>query len=239
MYRGIEISPPFFEIGPKAYLYGQDVLKLARHADRVSAKYGIQIIFTPQYVDITALARGTKNLLIFAQHMDSLPIGRGVGSVLPEAVRAAGASGVLLNHAEKKLSLAELERTIQRADEVGLASMACADNVKEAEAIAKMHPNIIIAESPALIGVGKRAENDRQNITEINASIRAIDPEIRVLHGAGIGCGQDVYDIISAGAQAAGSSSGIVKAVDPFAMIEEMISAVRTAWDNIHFLEDL
>ena len=239
MYRGIEISPPFFEIGPKAYLYGQDVLKLARHADRVSAKYGIQIIFTPQYVDITALARGTKNLLIFAQHMDSLPIGRGVGSVLPEAVRAAGASGVLLNHAEKKLSLAELERTIQRADEVGLASMACADNVKEAEAIAKMHPNIIIAESPALIGVGKRAENDRQNITEINASIRAIDPEIRVLHGAGISCGQDVYDIISAGAQAAGSSSGIVKAVDPFAMIEEMISAVRTAWDNIHFLEDL
>jgi triosephosphate isomerase len=171
--------------------------------------------------------------------MDSLPIGRGVGSVLPEAVRAAGASGVLLNHAEKKLSLAELERTIQRADEVGLASMACADNVKEAEAIAKMHPNIIIAESPALIGVGKRAENDRQNITEINASIRAIDPEIRVLHGAGISCGQDVYDIISAGAQAAGSSSGIVKAVDPFAMIEEMISAVRTAWDNIHFLEDL
>jgi triosephosphate isomerase len=239
MYRGIEISPPFFEIGPKAYLYGQDVLKLARHADRVSAKYGIQIIFTPQYVDIIALARGTRNLLIFAQHMDSLPIGRGVGSVLPEAVRAAGASGVLLNHAEKKLSLAELERTIQRADEVGLASMACADNVKEAEAIAKMHPNIIIAESPALIGVGKRAENDRQNITEINASIRAIDPEIRVLHGAGISCGQDVYDIISAGAQAAGSSSGIVKAVDPFAMIEEMISAVRTAWDNIHFLEDL
>ena len=81
MYRGITITPPFFEIGPKAYLYGKDVLKLARHADRLSAKYCVQVIFTPQYVDIPILARAVKNLLIFAQHMDSLPVGRGIGSV--------------------------------------------------------------------------------------------------------------------------------------------------------------
>ena len=234
MFRGIQITPPFFEIGPKAYLYGEECLKLARFADRISVKYGVEIIFTPQYVDIPLLARATRNLLVFAQHMDSLPVGRGVGSVLPEAVRAAGATGVLLNHAEKKLSLAELERTIQRADQVGLASMACADNLEQAALIAHMHPNIIIAESPDQIGVGKRAANDRQVIAEINATVWAIDPEIRVLHGAGISCGQDVYDIISAGAQAAGSTSGILKADDPFAMLEEMIRSVRTAWDNTH-----
>jgi triosephosphate isomerase (TIM) len=234
MFRGIQITPPFFEIGPKAYLYGKECLKLARFADRMSVKFGVQIIFTPQYVDIPLLARGTRNLLVFAQHMDSLPVGRGVGSVLPEAVRAAGATGVLLNHAEKKLSLAELERTIQRADQVGLASMACADNLEQAALIARMHPNIIIAESPDLIGVGKRAENDQQTIAEINVSVWAIDPEIRVLHGAGISCGQDVYDIISAGAQAAGSTSGILKANNPFTMLEEMIRSVRTAWDNTH-----
>jgi triosephosphate isomerase len=33
--------------------------------------------------------------------MDPLPIGKGNGTVLPEAVKAAGAVGVLLNHAEK------------------------------------------------------------------------------------------------------------------------------------------
>lgn len=234
MYRGLTVTPPFFEIGPKAYLYGREVLKLAKHAERMSVRYRVQIIFTPQYVDIPILARSTKNLLVFSQHMDSLPIGRGVGSVLPEAVKAAGAVGVLLNHAEKKLPLDELERTIRRADEVGLASMACADNLEEAVAIARMRPNIIIAESPDLIGVGKRATNDRQTINEINDTIWAIDPAIRVLHGAGISCGQDVYDIISAGAQAAGSTSGIIKAGDPFAMLEEMISSVRNAWDKIH-----
>ncbi len=234
MYRGITVTPPFFEIGPKAYLYGKEALKLARVANRMSAKYNVQVIFTPQYVDIPILARATKNLLVFAQHMDSLPVGRGVGSVLPEAVKAAGAVGVLLNHAEKKLSLDELERTIRRADEVGLASMACADNLEEAVLVARMRPNIIIAESPDLIGVGKRLANDHQSIAEINGAIWAIDPEIRVLHGAGISCGQDVYDIISAGAQAAGSTSGILKADNPFVMVDEMIHAVRSAWDKYH-----
>jgi triosephosphate isomerase len=234
MYRGIQITPPFFEIGPKAYLYGKEVLRLARHADRMSAKYRLQIIFTPQYVDIPLLARSTKHLLVFAQHMDSLPVGRGIGSVLPEAVRAAGAAGVLLNHTEKKLPLEELERTIRRADQVGLASMACADDLEQAAVIAGMHPNIIIAESPDLIGVGQRVADDRRVIAAINAAVWAIDPDIRVLHGAGISCGQDVYDIISAGAQAAGSTSGILKADDPFAMLEEMIRSVRAAWDKTH-----
>src|SRR4030042_1918809 len=114
MYRGLEITPPFFEIGPKAYLYGKAVLKLARHADKVSKKYAVQIIITPQYVDIPILAREMENVLVFAQHMDSLEAGRGVGSVLPEALKAAGAVGVLLNHAEKRVLPDELKRTIKR-----------------------------------------------------------------------------------------------------------------------------
>jgi triosephosphate isomerase len=234
MYSGIQVNPPFFEIGPKAYLYGKDVLRLARHADRMSAKYRLQIIITPQYVDIPVLARATRRLLIFAQHMDSLPVGRGVGSVLPEAVRAAGAVGVMLNHAEKKLAHEELERTLRRADEVGLLSMVCADDLDEAVQVARMSPNIIIAESPELIGSGRRMENDRENVARINAAIWDINPAIRILHGAGISSGQDVYNIIAAGSQAAGSTSGILKADDPFGMLEEMIRSVRAAWDATH-----
>jgi triosephosphate isomerase (TIM) len=234
MARGLEITPPFFEIGPKAYLYGEQVLALARHADAMSAKYGVQIIFTPQSVDIRLLASEMQRVLVFAQHMDSLEVGRGIGSVLPEAVKAAGAAGVLLNHAEKKLTMDELQRTMERAGEVGLATMVCADNLEQAIAIAKLQPDIIIAESPELIGVGKRGQNDQQVISKTNQAVWNVNPMIRVLHGAGISCGQDVYDIIAAGAQGAGSTSGILKAPDPFAMLEEMISAVRAAWDHIH-----
>lgn len=231
MYRGLEITPPFFEIGPKAYMYGDQVLALARHADTLGARYGVQIILTPQYVDIPVLARELKRVLVFAQHMDSLEIGRGVGSVLPEAVKAAGAAGVLLNHAEKKLSRDEVRRTMKRADRVGLATMVCADNLDEAVAIAGMGPNIIIAESPELIGAGKRAAEDQAVISKINQAVWGVDPKIRVLHGAGISSGQDVYNIIAAGAQGTGSTSGIIKAPDPLAMMEEMIRCVRMAWD--------
>jgi triosephosphate isomerase (TIM) len=234
MYRGLEITPPFFEIGPKAYLYGREVLELARHADKVGGKYGVQVIITPQYVDIPLLAQGMENVLVFSQHMDSLAVGRGVGSVLPEALKAAGAVGVMLNHAEKRLAKDELERTIRRADQIGLATMVCADTLQDAVTIAQMAPNIIIAESPALIGVGKRDENDCLAIDRINRAVREINPEIRVLHGAGISRGQDVYDVIAAGAQATGSTSGIILASDPFGMVEEMIRSVREAWDATH-----
>ena len=204
MYRGLKIIPPFFEIGAKAYLYGIGVLQLGRHADKVGKKYDVQIIITPQTVDIPILAREMENILVFAQHMDSLEVGRGVGSVLPEALKAAGAVGVLLNHAEKRLAKDELERTIKRADKVGLATMVCADTLEDAAVVAHMEPNVIIAESPDLIGVGKRNANDRLAIAKINETVWRIHPEIRVLHGAGISCGQDVYDIIASGAQGTG-----------------------------------
>lgn len=234
MYRGLTIKPPFFEIGPKAYLFGKQALALAKHADKISVQYNVQIIFTPQYVDIPVIARETENLLVFAQHMDSIVVGRGVGSVLPEAIKAAGAAGVMLNHSEKPLSLAEIECTIKRADEVGLASMVCAGTLENVVAIARLAPNILLAETPELIGTGKREAGDQSAIPRINDIVWSINPEVRVLHGAGISNGQDVYDIVLLGAQGTGSTSGIIKSQEPFEMVEEMIRCVREAWDRTH-----
>ncbi|WP_372934689.1 triose-phosphate isomerase, partial [Mariniphaga sediminis] len=86
-------------------MYGERILKLALAADKASEKYDVRIIFTPQYTDIQMLAEATEHLLVFAQHMDPLPVGRGLGSVLPEAVKAAGAVGVMLNHAERPMTV--------------------------------------------------------------------------------------------------------------------------------------
>ena len=55
-----------------------------------------------------------------------------------------------------------------------------------------------------------------------------------VLTAAGISNGQDVYNTIIAGADATGSSSGVAKAADRAAMVDEMIAAVRKAWDERH-----
>ena len=59
-----------------------------------------------------------------------------------------------------------------------------------------------------------------------------INPNIGVLVGGGISNGQDVYNTIMAGADATGSSSGIVKAASPEKMVDEMLRALRQAWDD-------
>ncbi|NLX66515.1 MAG: triose-phosphate isomerase [Bacteroidales bacterium] len=232
MYKGLIIKPPFFEIGPKAFMYGDRMLKLAKAADRAAAKYYVRIILTPQPTDIYLLARETEHLLIFAQHMDPVKVGRGNGSILAEALKAAGAHGVILNHAEKPMTLADLSKAIQRADEVGLVTMVCADSIKEAEAIAQLSPNIIVPEPTELIGTG--VTSDEEYVIATTSTIKKINPDIEVLQAAGITNGHDVYKTIKAGADATGTTSGIMKAEDPEAMMEDMSRAVRTAWDELH-----
>ncbi len=230
MKQDFTLRPPFFEIGPKSYLYGDDVVNLARAADAAAKKYDVDIIFTTPIVELRRVADATERIFPFAPHMDPLTPGRGLADILPESLVAAGARGVMLNHVERPVSLAVLAQTIRRADEVGLATIVCTDSVREAAAVAHLRPNIIVAEPSELIGTGKTSDMDY-----VRASIEAVksvDAAIYVLQGAGISCGEDVYRVIYAGAEATGSSSGVVKAPDPAAMIDEMISAVRRAWDD-------
>jgi triosephosphate isomerase len=232
MYNGLKLKPPFFEIGPKAFMYGERMLRLAKAADLASSKYDVRIILTPQPSDIYMLARETSHLLIFAQHMDPITVGRGNGSILPEALKSSGAVGVILNHAEKPMTLVDLSQAIKRADEVGLITMVCADSIREAEAIAQLLPNIIVPEPTELIGTG--VTSDKEYVIATTTAIRKINSEIQVLQAAGIKNGQDVYNMIKAGADATGTTSGIMKAENPEAMLDEMIHAIRTAWDETH-----
>lgn len=234
MYRGLEITPPFFELGPKGYMFGPEMLRLSIRADELSREYEVQIIIDPQYVDIPLIAQRVERALVFAPHMDSLEPGRGQGAVLPEALKAAGAVGVVLNHVERRLTREQLALTIRRADQVGLATVACSDDVESAVSIAELAPNVIVVELPELIGAGSAADRGNAAIGDINRAIWRVNPEIRVVHGAGIGCARDVFDVMAAGAQGTGSSSGVCTAPDPEAMLGEMVRATRDGWDACH-----
>ncbi|MBR5838766.1 MAG: triose-phosphate isomerase, partial [Victivallales bacterium] len=224
------IKAPFFEIGPKSYLFGQDVIDLAVAADEASKKYDVDIIFTTPIGEIARVTAATSRIHVFAPHMDPLRPGRGLADILPESLVAAGAEGVMLNHCEKPLTLAVLRETIKRADEVGLATIVCADSMAEASMIAMLKPNIIVAEPSELIGTGVSV--GPQYVEAATKAVKDIDPEILVLTAAGIANGNDVYNAIIAGADATGSSSGVAKAKDRAAMVDEMISAVRRAWNE-------
>ena len=226
------IKAPFFEIGPKSSLYGQDVIDLAIAADAASEKYDVDIIFTTPIVEIARVKAATKRIHVFAPHMDPIYPGRGLADVLPESLVAAGAEGVMLNHVEKPLGLHVLKQTIERADEVGLTTIVCTDSCMEAAMVAKLRPNIIVAEPSELIGTGVSC--GPEYVAAATNAVKDVDPDILVLTAAGIANGEDVYNTIIAGADATGSSSGVAKAADRAAMVDEMIAAVRKAWDERH-----
>lgn len=123
----------------------------------------------------------------FAQHMDSLLIGRGTVAILPEAVKAAGASGVQVNHFERRLNADELARAMRRADEVGLATMVCADKLEHAVQIAALGPDVLIVEASDQIASADGGPEDPATIGRVNAAIWPINPGIRILHAAGTG----------------------------------------------------
>lgn len=226
------IQAPFFEIGPKSYLYGNDIIELAKAADIAFEKYKVDIIFTTPLVEIARVKAATKHLHIFAPHMDPIRPGRGLADTLPESLIAVGAEGVMLNHTEKPLSISVLRETILRADEIGLTTIVCADSIAEAGMVARLNPNIIVAEPSELIGTG--ITSGPEYVEASMKAVKDVNPKIMVLQGAGISNGNDVYQTISAGAEATGSSSGVVKAANRAAMVDEMIAAVRKAWDERH-----
>ena len=222
------ISPPFFEVGPKAYLYGQQALELARIAEEASMETGVSVIYTPQLTDLRLISENTSKLYLCAQHMDPLYPGRGQGSILPEAVKSAGARCVMLNHAERPVSLDTLAQTIDRAREINLISIVCASSCAQAVACAALRPDIIVVEPTELIGTGTTSD---QELVEVSTrSVKEVSADIQVLQGAGISTPEDVYRVIFAGADATGSSSAICKAADPGHMLREMLRAAMQAY---------
>ena len=215
---------PFLMVNPKSYLYGEASLKLAKAADQTSADTGLTIYFTCPYPDIRLIAEQTEHIIVTAQSMMPLSPGRGMGHLLPEAIKAAGAGAVVLNHAENPLTFHDLYQNIIRAKELGLFSIACADSVAEAEALAMMHPDAILAEPTELIGTGVAA--DDSYIDACVARIKAVDTEIAVMIGSGITTAEDCRNVILHGGDAAGSTSGILKAPDPEARVREMAEAI-------------
>lgn len=233
-----KIRTPFFEIGTKNYIYGDTVLEYAKAADSAAEKYDIDVLFIVPAVEVRYVAQNTKNLVVLASYMDTLYPGRGMADILPEGLKAAGAQGVVVNHCEKPMTLPQIRATIERARQLDMLVFACADTVAEAKAIAHFHPDIINPEPSELIGGGGKGVSDMGYVKEVIKAIREIDENILIEQAAGITNGQQVYDFIMAGSDAAGAASGIMNTQDPIAMIDEMIAATRRAADDLKKQKD-
>ena len=218
---------PFLVVNPKSYLYGEKSLALAKASDAVAEKYGLTIFFTCPFADIRLIKENTKHVIVTAQHMESLKPGRGMGHVLPESLKEAGAGATFLNHAENSMTVAEIYKTINRAKELDIITIVCADSVAEGQALAEFHPDIILCEPTDLIGTGKTA--DDSYTIEACERIRKVDPDVAVMIASGVTTAEDCYKVIKLGADGTGATSGILKAPDPAVRVEEMAAAIVKA----------
>lgn len=225
------IRVPFFETSVKNYIYGDAVLDYAKAADSAAKEFDIDVIFVAPYTEIRRVSENTQRIIVFAPYMDALRPGRGLTEILPEAVKAAGAKGVVLNHSERPMALTTLKKTIDRANELDLLTFVCADTVSEAQAIAHLHPDIMNPEPTELIGTGQ--VSDMRYVKDVINAVKAIDTNILVEQAAGITNAQQVYDFIMAGSEAAGSASGILNSSDPHVLLTDMVRYVRMAKDAL------
>lgn len=224
----VTVKAPFFMFNPKSYLFGDDIVEMAKVAEEMAVQYPEASVFvTCPFADISRVAAVTDKAIVSAQHIDGIKPGRGMGHVLPEAVKAAGAQASFINHAERPLTFSELVKAVERANELDIVTVVCADSLKEAHAIATLEPDIILCEPTELIGTGNTS--DASYVTSTNEAIKAVSPNTLVMQAAGISSAQDVYNVIELGADGTGCTSGITGAPDPKQMLRDMVEAAVKA----------
>lgn len=222
---------PFLVVNPKSYLYGKESLTLAKEVDQVAKDTGLPIIFTCPYADVRLIRENTENIIVCVQSMDPLTPGRGMGHVLPESLKEAGADAVFLNHAENPKTLSDLYKCILRAAELNMTSIVCADSITEARAVACMNPDIVLAEPTDLIGTGHVAD-DSYTIETIQ-EVRKVNPDVQIMVASGVSTADDCYNVIRLGADGTGGTSGILNAPSPAERIREMAEAIVRAKEDI------
>ncbi|WP_148459460.1 triose-phosphate isomerase [Anaerostipes faecis] len=221
------MQSPFLIVNPKSYLYGNESLKLAKAADQAAKDTGLKIIFTCPYADVRMIRENTENIIVCVQSMDPLVPGRGMGHVLPESLKEAGADAVFLNHAENPKTLSDLHACIRRAAELNMTSIVCADTITEAKAVACMNPDVVLAEPTDLIGTGQVAD-DAYTMEAIN-QVRKVNPDVLVVVASGVSTAEDCYNMVRLGADGTGGTSGILNAPSPAVRIREMAEAIVRA----------
>jgi len=223
------ISPPIILLNFKCYLEatGARAVQLAKYAQQVSEKLGVVVAVAPQAADIRLVSQQVK-VPVFAQHIDPIAAGSHTGHMLAESVLEAGASGVIINHSERRLRADVIEDTIVRARGLGLTTTVCANTPGIAEAIAALNPDMVAVEPPELIGSGVAVSKAKPEIiTDTVSRIRKINKDVMILCGAGITSGNDIREALRLGTQGVILASGVVKARNQLAAIEDLASGCR------------
>ena len=197
---------------------------IANAAQLVAQESGVTIGIAPSYMDLHPLCHH-YTIPVYAQHVDGFDPGAHTGHVTVEALRMAGAAGSLINHSERRLTLAEIEGSVRALQAQKLISVVCSNNESTSAGAAALAPEYVAIEPPELIGSGVSVSKANPDIIRRSvAAVHAINPKVKVLTGAGIQSGDCVRIAVDLGTDGVLLASSVVKANDPGEVLRDLVS---------------
>src|SRR2546425_1716777 len=165
---------------------------LAGRLAAIAQETGASVVLAPPASDLAHVAKLVR-IPVFAQHVDAVTPGPTTGWLPPESLLEAGVAGTLINHSERKVAWEEMAKSVPRCRELGLEVIACADDIAEAETLAKLSPDYIAIEPPELIGGdGRVTTADPKIVSRAAGRIRPVKPHRGVPGGAGVEAPKEV-----------------------------------------------
>lgn len=202
--------------------YPCDPVEVATAAHEVSESSDADVAIAPQAAALQTVAE--TGVETWAQHVSPNEHGSHTGSTLAEAADEAGATGTLLNHSENRLKLADIDGSLDAADRVDFDTCVCANNAEQVAAAAALGPDAVAVEPPELIGTGTPvSQADPDIVRDAVDAAAAVDESVDVYCGAGISTGEDVVAAEELGADGVLLASGVAKADDPQAALEDLV----------------
>jgi len=208
-------------------ILGRKGWDLAKRFASVADDTGASIVLCPPTTDLAHVGK-LVHIPVFAQHVDAVEPGQTTGWSPPEALLEAGVAGTLINHSERKVAWEEMAKVIPRCQKIGLEVIACADDIAEAETLAKISPEYIAIEPPELIGGDVSVTTAKPEVVSRAVDrIRGVNPRVVVLCGAGVKTRKDVARALELGTSGVLLASGVVKAKDPEKALRELVKGLR------------
>ena len=203
--------------------YDVDPTAIATAAAGVDADSDTDVAVAPQTADLAAVAE--TGVQTWGQHVGPVEPGSHTGQPLGEALARNGAEGTLINHSERRLTLAAIDDAISAAERTGLETIVCANTPEQIAAVTALGPDGVAIEPPELIGTGTPvSQADPAIVRDAVEAAQSVDPDVDVFCGAGISTGEDVAAAEELGADGVLLASGVAKAEDPAAALQDLVS---------------
>jgi triosephosphate isomerase len=220
------MSKPLILVNLKTYKegMGNHAHTIATAAQTVAQESGVTIGIAPSYIDLHPIARHFL-IPVYAQHVDGSEPGAHTGQITAEAIKLAGATGSLINHSERRLTLADIESSIKSLQTHKLVAVVCTNNDITSAAAAALAPEYVAIEPPELIGSGVSVSKANPDIIKRSVTaVHTVNPKVKVLTGAGIQSGECVKIAVDLGTDGVLLASSVVKAQEPIKILRDLVS---------------